>query len=87
MPHPKKKHTKAAKGQRRSHHAIKETKFTSCPKCKEKILPHRVCPKCGSYNSRQVMEVIDKKDKKKKDQAQKAPKEKVEKEDKKEKNK
>jgi large subunit ribosomal protein L32 len=66
MPHPKKKHTKAAKGQRRSHHAISETDLTSCPKCKEKILPHRVCQKCGTYNSRQAIEIKDEKDEKKK---------------------
>jgi large subunit ribosomal protein L32 len=82
MPHPKKRHTKAAKGQRRSHHALKETNFTTCSKCKEKVLPHRVCQKCGSYNSKQVIEIKDKKGKKKKQEGMDRP-EKKEKEDKK----
>jgi large subunit ribosomal protein L32 len=26
-----------------------------CPKCGEKKLPHRVCPKCGFYRDRDVL--------------------------------
>jgi large subunit ribosomal protein L32 len=27
-----------------------------CPNCQEKKLPHRVCPHCGHYKGREVVE-------------------------------
>ena len=30
---------------------------TVCPKCGETKLPHRVCPSCGYYKDREVIEV------------------------------
>ena len=29
---------------------------TVCPKCGEVKLPHRVCPSCGFYKNREVIE-------------------------------
>ena len=26
-----------------------------CPKCNEPVMPHRVCPNCGSYQGRDVI--------------------------------
>jgi len=60
---PKKRHTKAARNQRRSHHALKKINLFYCAKCKEPILPHRACLKCGTYASRQVLEIKEKKEK------------------------
>jgi large subunit ribosomal protein L32 len=28
-----------------------------CPKCGDARIPHRVCPTCGTYNGKQVVEV------------------------------
>lgn len=28
-----------------------------CSSCGNLVLPHRVCPKCGSYRGRQVLEL------------------------------
>ena len=28
-----------------------------CPKCKEPVLPHRVCAAFGTYNGREVLKV------------------------------
>jgi large subunit ribosomal protein L32 len=28
-----------------------------CPQCNEPKLPHRVCPTCGHYNGREIVEV------------------------------
>ena len=29
----------------------------ACPKCKEPVLPHRVCAACGFYKGREVVKV------------------------------
>lgn len=31
--------------------------LVECPQCHELTVPHRLCPKCGQYNGRQVQEV------------------------------
>ncbi|RLD96412.1 MAG: 50S ribosomal protein L32, partial [Aquificota bacterium] len=31
--------------------------YSICPNCQEPKLPHRVCPHCGFYKDRQVLEV------------------------------
>jgi large subunit ribosomal protein L32 len=63
---PKKRHTRAARNQRRSHHALRKPKLFYCEKCKEPILSHRVCLKCGTYASQQAIEIKEKKEKGKK---------------------
>ena len=35
------------------------TGLSECPNCHEKKLPHRVCPKCGTYKGRVAVEVKD----------------------------
>jgi large subunit ribosomal protein L32 len=40
---------------RRSHHAITAPNLADCPSCGEKVMPHRVCPKCGHYKERLVI--------------------------------
>lgn len=56
MPNPTKRHTSSRRGKRRSHDALKAGSLSVCPKCKEPKLPHRVCPSCGFYNGRVVLE-------------------------------
>jgi large subunit ribosomal protein L32 len=41
---------------RRSHYNISAPGMVTCPKCGEMILAHRVCPNCGNYNGKQVVE-------------------------------
>jgi len=66
MPVPKKKTTRSARNQRRSHHALKKSNLNACPKCQEPVQPHRVCLACGTYNNKQVLEVKTKDSKEKK---------------------
>jgi large subunit ribosomal protein L32 len=33
---------------------IRPPNVTKCPKCKEPVLSHRVCPSCGTYKGEQV---------------------------------
>jgi large subunit ribosomal protein L32 len=62
---PKKRHSKARGRRRRTHWKINPLNLIPCPQCKQPKLPHRVCPACGYYNNRQVIE-IEVKEKKKK---------------------
>ena len=55
MSKPKGHSTKRRTGNRRSHHALKPVQTTVCQKCKQEVMPHRVCRVCGTYNKRQVL--------------------------------
>jgi len=53
---PKRKLSKARKRKRRSHHALTPQATVICGHCNHVTLPHRVCPNCGWYQGRQVVE-------------------------------
>ena len=57
MPNPKRRHSKARRDKRRAHDALRVPQTTLCPNCREPRMPHRVCPKCGYYKGRQVVQV------------------------------
>ncbi len=57
MPNPKRRHSKARRGKRRAHDALRAPQTALCPNCQEPRLQHRVCPKCGYYKDRQVVRV------------------------------
>ena len=54
---PKKKTSKSRQGHRRSHLAISEPAYSECPQCHEIKRPHHVCPHCGFYKEKEIMEV------------------------------
>jgi len=56
---PKKRQSHARTAKRRSHHAIKARQLQNCPQCQEAIPSHVVCPKCGHYQGRALVEVGD----------------------------
>lgn len=41
---------------------LKEPRTVPCPQCGEPTLPHRVCPHCGFYKKRKVIEVEQEKE-------------------------
>jgi large subunit ribosomal protein L32 len=49
MAHPKRRTSKARKGIRRSHLALKVTAPHHCPRCGVASRAHRVCDNCGFY--------------------------------------
>jgi large subunit ribosomal protein L32 len=49
---PKKKKSKAKRNTRRAHDGLKLAKGTTCPQCHEPVLPHRICPECGTYRGK-----------------------------------
>ncbi|MFC1971960.1 50S ribosomal protein L32 [Chloroflexota bacterium] len=53
---PKRKYAKARQGKRRSHHGLTPPSLDSCPQCHTAKLSHHVCPTCGSYAGREVIE-------------------------------
>lgn len=57
---PKYKTSKARTRRRRSiNMKLKSANLTECGNCGNLILPHRVCPKCGFYRGKQVLETED----------------------------
>ena len=53
---PKRKTSKARRDKRRAHHALSLPALAHCPQCDEVRLAHRVCPNCGYYKGRLVLE-------------------------------
>ncbi|HEY42217.1 MAG TPA: 50S ribosomal protein L32 [Dehalococcoidia bacterium] len=54
---PKRKTSKARKNKRRSHNALSAPSLVECPQCHSPKLPYHVCPTCGNYAGREVMEI------------------------------
>jgi large subunit ribosomal protein L32 len=53
---PKHKVSKSKRGKRRTHQKIEAPNLSTCPQCGETKLPHHVCPNCGVYKGRTVIE-------------------------------
>ena len=53
---PKRKQSNSRTGSRRSHDAKKPRQMGECPKCNTVRPTHVVCPNCGYYMGRVVME-------------------------------
>ncbi|MBN1690157.1 MAG: 50S ribosomal protein L32 [Dehalococcoidia bacterium] len=64
-PLPKKKYPKARQGKRRSHLAKSPAAIIECSRCHSPKLPHQVCPSCGTYDGREVIEIKSPKKKRK----------------------
>ena len=66
MPLPKRRHSKSRRDKSRTHQGLVAPSISTCSHCGAAKLPHRVCPACGYYNNRPVVEIKEKKEKKKK---------------------
>jgi large subunit ribosomal protein L32 len=53
---PKRKQSNSRTGQRRSHDALKPKELMICPKCSTALPTHVVCPTCGYYMGRTVVQ-------------------------------
>ncbi len=60
-PQPKRKLSKGRRDRRRAHDALTPPNLVVCSNCGEMTLPHIVCPSCGHYQRREVINVEDKK--------------------------
>jgi large subunit ribosomal protein L32 len=56
-PLPKRRHSSSRRGKRRAHDALTLNHLVICENCGEYHVAHRVCPKCGTYKGKTVIEV------------------------------
>lgn len=54
---PKRRISKARRDKRRTHKKLAPPSLSLCPQCHEPKLPHRVCPHCGTYKGKEIVEV------------------------------
>ncbi len=57
MPVPKRKTSKSRRDKRRTHDKASPPGVVLCPTCKEPMLAHRVCAKCGNYKGKKRLNV------------------------------
>lgn len=57
MTAPKRRVSKARQANRRSHHRLTAPALIDCPHCHKPRLAHHVCPHCGYYRGKAVVEV------------------------------
>lgn len=63
---PKRRHSKSRTRKRRTHHKLDRPLLFTCSQCKKQKLPHQICPYCGYYKGKKVVEIKEKKKKQKK---------------------
>lgn len=56
---PKRKKSKARVGAHRAMWKLEVPGMVKCPQCHELKMPHRVCPECGYYDGKQVVEMAE----------------------------
>jgi len=53
---PKRKKSKSKRDKRRTHQKLTAPNLSTCLQCGEATMPHQVCPSCGNYKDRTVIE-------------------------------
>ncbi|MDY0340691.1 MAG: 50S ribosomal protein L32 [Coriobacteriia bacterium] len=53
---PKRKTTRATRDARRATHHVEAPSRSVCSQCHEPKLPHRVCPSCGYYDGKEIID-------------------------------
>ncbi|HLR45976.1 MAG TPA: 50S ribosomal protein L32 [Deinococcales bacterium] len=56
-PVPKKRTSRARRDSRRAHDYLTPPTLVSCSNCSEMTVPHTVCPSCGYYAGRRVLDI------------------------------
>ena len=54
---PKRRHSIGRGRRRRTHWKINLSQAITCPKCKQSILPHHLCPFCGYYKGKEILKI------------------------------
>ncbi len=53
---PKRKTSRAVRDSRRTHDSLEVPSQSVCPQCHQPKLPHHVCPSCGYYKGKEVVD-------------------------------
>jgi len=53
---PKRKTSKSRRDKRRTHYKASAPPMAKCSNCGETCRPHNICPNCGYYNGKKVIE-------------------------------
>ncbi|MDR0420343.1 MAG: 50S ribosomal protein L32 [Prevotellaceae bacterium] len=56
MAHPKHRISKQRKNKRRTHYKAVAPTLANCSNCGTAVLYHRVCPECGFYRGRLIID-------------------------------
>jgi len=56
---PKKRTSRQKRDQRRANWKISPPNVTRCASCAAPVLSHRICPACGTYKGKQVVQVAE----------------------------
>ncbi|MCL2727045.1 MAG: 50S ribosomal protein L32 [Bacteroidales bacterium] len=56
MAHPKHKISKQRRNKRRTHQKLELPTLASCSNCSATVIYHRICPECGYYRGRLIIE-------------------------------
>jgi len=59
MANPKRKFSKARTGKRRSMWKIDSVNVSVCPQCQQAKQSHRLCPKCGYYRGKEIINPVN----------------------------
>lgn len=51
------RHTKGHTGNRRSHDGLSGPRLSACPSCGSSHIRHQICPVCGYYRGRTVIDM------------------------------
>ncbi len=54
---PKRKHSNSRTGKRRSHDAKRPRELAICSGCSRQVPTHVICPHCGTYMGRRIIEL------------------------------
>ncbi|MBI5195273.1 MAG: 50S ribosomal protein L32 [Nitrospirae bacterium] len=60
MPNPTHRHSRSRRDKRRANWKIEAPNIALCPDCHEPKLPHRICPHCGTYRGKRIIEIVEK---------------------------
>jgi large subunit ribosomal protein L32 len=56
MAHPKHRHSKTRRDKRRTHDKATVPTLSTCSNCGATVQFHHICPECGYYRGKQVIE-------------------------------
>ena len=56
MAHPKRKTSKQRRDKRRTHYKAEQPTLATCQNCNSAVPYHRICPECGYYKGKLVIE-------------------------------